>query len=74
MTPKEAREILLEWLRQKAHKVAPLVWASEAPKEDESDYLFDAALYAQGENPEDNAIPHAVNKQTGRVEVRALLY
>lgn len=71
MTPKEAREILLERFHKIASKEYPLVWVSEPLSEDEAEFLFEAAIYAQGENPKDDALLHAVNRQTG--EVRALL-
>lgn len=72
--PGEAKEILLEWLRQIAPENFPLVRGSEPLSADEAEFLFAGALYAQGENPEDDAVPLAVNKHTGKVEVRAPLY
>lgn len=72
--PGEAKGILLEWLRQIAPEDFPLVCVSEPLSGDEAEFLFEGAFAALGENPEDGAVPLAVNKHTGKVEVRAPLY
>ncbi|MCH5277481.1 MAG: hypothetical protein J1E80_06550 [Desulfovibrionaceae bacterium] len=74
MTVAEAKKILSEWVRGSITEEFPLVWVSELQEEDENEYRFKASIYAPGENPEDEAAPHAVNKHTGKVEMRILLF
>ncbi|MCH5277480.1 MAG: hypothetical protein J1E80_06545 [Desulfovibrionaceae bacterium] len=70
MTVDEAKKIVLKQIRGITTKEFPLAWVSDLLEEDENEYIFEAAPYAQGENPEDEAVLHAVNKHTGKVEVR----
>lgn len=70
MTVDEAKKILLERMHGSITKEIPFVWVGKVLEEDENEYIFSAALYAQGDNPEDEAAPHAVNKHTGKVELR----
>lgn len=74
MTATEARASLIEWMRKGASEEFPLVWVGELLEEDTDEYIFEAAPYAEGENPKDEALPHAVNKLTGPVELRVPLY
>lgn len=74
MTATEARKILLDWMRGSTTEEYPLIWVSELPKEDETDFIFESATYAHGETPDEEALPVAVNKLTGRVELRVPLY
>ena len=73
MTATEARKILLDWMRGSTTAEYPLIWVSELPKEDETDFIFEAATFAQGETPDEEASPVAVNKHTGGVELRVCL-
>lgn len=74
MTVDEARNILLQKMHGFTSKECPLVWVGDLLEEDGTEFVFEASPYAQGEKPEDEAAPFAVNKNTGNVEIRVPLY
>lgn len=74
MTVNEARNILLQKMRDFTSKECPLVWVGDLLEEDGTEFVFEASPYAQGEKPEDEAAPFAVNKRTGEVDIRIPLY
>lgn len=74
MTVDEAKKILSEKMLAIASKEYPLFWVGDLLEEDETEFVFEASPYAQGEKPEDDAAPFAVNKRTGEVDIRVPLY
>lgn len=66
MTETEAKSILLAKLEKMAHEDYSLAWVGDVLYEAPTAFIVEGSLYAEGENPEEDAVFCAVDKNTGK--------
>ena len=66
MTETEAKNILLAKLEKMAHEDCPLAWVGDVLYEAPTAFIIEGSLYAEGENPVEDAGFCAVDKNTGK--------
>ena len=62
MTESEARNILLQHMEQSTNREHPLAWVGNLVEDDDYSFVFEATIYAHGNNPRKHFHHWFVNK------------
>lgn len=69
MNIKEAKNLLMESLKKMTDDEYPLTWVGELVRETHEEYYIEGNIHNDEMEPNEGALPFAINKTTGHVRM-----